>query len=176
MDKTNKEKNPKSANDAEQKTLNLLSKEEESHPIDIDIAMKSSLIRTIWEGDRTERAIPLINVGSSELKKVIEFLKYHKNVPFEPIPTPLKSKNMREIVPEWDANFIEMDQSSLFKIILAANYLDIRDLLDLSCAKVATMIKGKSVEAIRECFGIENDFTKEELKAVKIENGWTNIE
>lgn len=32
----------------------------------------------------------------------------------------------------------------------------------LSCAKVASMIKGKSPEEIRSTFGITNDFTPEE--------------
>ena len=34
----------------------------------------------------------------------------------------------------------------LFELILAANYLDIKSLLDLTCAKVASMIKGKNTE------------------------------
>ena len=37
----------------------------------------------------------------------------------------------------------------LFELILAANYLDIKSLLDLTCAKVASMIKGKNTEEIR---------------------------
>ena len=33
----------------------------------------------------------------------------------------------------------------LFEVVMAANYLDIKPLLELSCAKVASLIKGKSV-------------------------------
>lgn len=33
----------------------------------------------------------------------------------------------------------------LVDIVVAANFLDIEGLLNLGCAKVATMIKGKSV-------------------------------
>ena len=53
----------------------------------------------------------------------------------------------------------------MFELILAANYLDIKMLLDLSCAKVASMIKGKSPEEIRKTFNIKNDFTPEEEAA-----------
>ena len=48
--------------------------------------------------------------------------------------------------PPWDAEFfgeIKKDQAILFDLILAANYLDIKRLLDLSCLTVTNMIKGK---------------------------------
>jgi hypothetical protein len=37
--------------------------------------------------------------------------------------------------------------------------MDIKPLLDLSCAKVASMLKGKTPEQIRKQFNIANDFT-----------------
>ena len=44
----------------------------------------------------------------------------------------------------------------------AANYMDIKPLLDLTCAGVASMVKGKTPEEIRKVFNIVNDFTPEE--------------
>ena len=78
------------------------------------------------------------------------------------IEKPLKSPNMGEVVDEWDAAFVTIDQEMLFELILAANYMDIKSLLDLTCAKVASMIKGKTPEEIRKTFNIVNDFTPEE--------------
>ena len=53
-----------------------------------------------------------------------------------------------------DARFCEIDQEMLFECILAANYMDIKSLLDLTCAKVASMIKGKTPEEIRKTFNV----------------------
>lgn len=43
----------------------------------------------------------------------------------------------------------------LFELILAANYLDIKSLLDLTCAKVASMIKGKNTEDMLGIRGVQ---------------------
>ena len=70
------------------------------------------------------------------------------------------------------AKFVDIEQELLFELILAANYMDIKSLLDLTCAKVASMIKGKSPEEIRQTFNIVNDFTPEEEAKVREENKW----
>ncbi|KAL6219175.1 hypothetical protein ACLB2K_012381 [Fragaria x ananassa] len=53
-----------------------------------------------------------------------------------------------------------------------ANYLNIKELLDLTCQTVADMIKGKTPEEIRRIFNIRNDFTPEEEAEVRKENQW----
>jgi S-phase kinase-associated protein 1 len=75
-------------------------------------------------------------------------------------------------ISEWDKTFLKVEQDQLFEIILAANYMDIKDLLDLGCQTVANMIKGRSPEEIRETFNIQNDFTPEEEKQIRRENEW----
>lgn len=54
----------------------------------------------------------------------------------------------------------------------AANYMNIKSLLDLTCMTVANMIKGKTPEEIRKTFNIRNDFTPEEEEEVRRENQW----
>lgn len=76
------------------------------------------------------------------------------------------------MVPEWDADFVDLEQETLFELILAANFMDIKPLLDLTCAKVASMIKGKTPEQIRKAFNIVNDFSPEEEAKVREENKW----
>lgn len=40
----------------------------------------------------------------------------------------------------------------LINLVVAANFLDIEGLINLSCAKIACYIRGKSVEEIRKIF------------------------
>lgn len=119
-----------------------------------------------------EREIPLPNVKSEILNKIVAYLMHHADNPAQEIKKPLVSANMAEVVSPFDANFVEVPQETLFQLILAANYMDIRPLLDLTCAKVASMIKGKTPEQIRKTFNIQNDFTPEEEEAVRAENKW----
>ena len=124
------------------------------------------------ESDTEVSEIPLPNVRSDILIKVIEFCTHYKAEPMNEIEKPLKTGNMSEIVQKWYSDFISMDQATLFEIILAANYMNIQPLLDLTCAAVAGLIKGKTPEEIRKAFNIINDFTPEEEAQVREENKW----
>ena len=92
----------------------------------------------------------------------------------DPPPPPEDEARERRTddIAEWDAEFCKVDQGTLFELILAANYLDIKVLLDLTCKTVANMIKGKTPEEIRKTFNIKNDFTPEEEETVRKENEW----
>ncbi|KAM0945388.1 putative SKP1/BTB/POZ domain superfamily, SKP1 component, dimerization [Dioscorea sansibarensis] len=54
----------------------------------------------------------------------------------------------------------------------AAHKLEMTKLLDLTCQRVADMMKGKTVEEMRETFNIKNDYTKEEEDEIRRENPW----
>ena len=122
------------------------------------------------EGDSME--IPLPNVKSEVLEKVIEFCQHHLEEPMTEIEKPLKSQVMGDVVQKWYADFVNLEQVLLFELILAANYMDIKPLLDLTCATTASMIKGKSPDEIRTTFNITNDFSPEEEAQVREENKW----
>ena len=124
------------------------------------------------DDDEEATEIPLPNVKSTVLKKVIEFCKHHRSEPMTEIEKPLKSAAMAEVVQKWYADFVNVEQVLLFELILAANYMDIKPLLDLTCATVASMIKGKTPEEIRKTFNIANDFSPEEEAQVREENKW----
>jgi S-phase kinase-associated protein 1 len=79
---------------------------------------------------------------------------------------------MSEVVQEWYANYISVDRETLFELTLAANYMDVKPLLDLCCATTASLIKGKTPEEIRRQFNIVNDFSPEQEALVREENKW----
>ena len=138
-------------------------------------AMMSELIKSMLQDDDDDNEIPEIplqEVSKEILEKVIEFTVKHMDDPMKEIPKPIPTNDMKELVGEWDANFIDLEQETLFKVILAANFLDIQPLLDLGIAKVASMIKGKEVDQVKKIFNINEDITPEEEKKVRDENPW----
>jgi len=142
--------------------------------VEKDIALMSNFVASMLEySEEVEVRVPLPNVSGKILEQVVQFLQYNKKNPLNEIGKPLKSSIMSENVNDpWFATFTDKDQSIIFELILAANYLDIQPLLDLCCAKVASLIKGKTPEQIRLTFNIENDFTPEEEAQLLEENKW----
>merc|ERR1719326_2843105 len=125
------------------------------------------------EDSGADEEIPLPNVKTAILGKVLDYCKFHKDEPPAEIQKPLKSANLAECgVREWDVEYVDVEQELLFELILAANYMDIKSLLDLTCAKVASMIKGKTPAEIRQTFNIASDFTPEEEIKVRQDNPW----
>ncbi|KAG6704772.1 hypothetical protein I3843_07G144300 [Carya illinoinensis] len=127
--------------------ITLKSSDGETFEVDEAVALESQTIKHMIEDDCADNGIPLPNVTSKILSKV-------------------------EDLKTWDTEFVRVDQATLFDLILAANYLNIKSLLDLTCQNVADMIKGKTPEEIRKTFNIKNDFTPEEEEEVRRENQW----
>lgn len=169
----------------------LVSGEGEKFPVDRKIAERSLLLKNYLNDMRgsqfddddddeddddddddndNEIIMPVPNVRSSVLQKVIEWAEHHRdsNFPDEDDDDSRKSAP----VDSWDREFLKVDQEMLYEIILAANYLNIKPLLDAGCKIVAEMIRGRSPEEIRRTFNIVNDFTPEEEAAIRRENEW----
>jgi len=137
------------------------------------VAERSILIKNMLEDvGEIDQAIPIPNVNENVLKKVIEWCEHHRTDPPPPADDDSDSRKKSSDIEEWDQKFMQVDQEMLFEIILAANYLDIKPLLDVGCKTVANMIKGKSPEEIRKTFNIQNDFTPEEEEQIRRENEW----
>ena len=142
---------------------------------------------TIDDGDIY---IPLPRITDTILPLILEYcIKYESNQ-MTSIEKPLKTDNLTTVVGSDYSYFIDFDESAnkvsdlqdpdyysqgirtkeqLFELTNAANYMYMQPLLDLCCAKIACMIKGKTSEEIQETLGIENDFSPEEEEQVNAE-------
>ncbi|XP_044970849.1 SKP1-like protein 1B isoform X2 [Hordeum vulgare subsp. vulgare] len=165
--------------------ITLKSSDGEEFDVDKTVAMESQTLRHMIEDVCADNAIPFPNVNSKILSKVIEYCKQHVQARPKPADSTAadaaanSSTSAPAVAPaptvdmkSWDVEFIKVDQATLYDLILAANYLDIKGLLDLTCQTVADMMKGKTPEEIRKTFNIENDFTPEEEAEIRKENQW----
>ncbi|EGT33250.1 hypothetical protein CAEBREN_05052 [Caenorhabditis brenneri] len=106
------------------------------------------------EDVRTRDAIHIEKFDSGTLQLVFEWCEHHKG---EAIPEDDDSVPKNVEITEFDARLMEIDNEQLFHLICAANYLNIKQLLNVSCKKVANMAKGKSPEELRIIFEIPTD-------------------
>ena len=150
----------------EQETVTLQSSDSKTFELPKSAAEMSALVKNLLDDVGDEAIVPLGNVNAKTLAKVIEYCKFHVENPAADDDT------RKEAIKKFDDDFVALDQAQLFDMILAANYLDIKDLLELTCEKVASMIKGKTPEEIRKEFNIQNDFTPAEEDEIRKENQW----
>ncbi|XP_049411086.1 SKP1-like protein 1A [Solanum stenotomum] len=129
--------------------------------LDEAVAVRSQAVKNMVEDDCVSNVIPLPNVHSKIMTKVIEYWKKHSEEGIS-----------KDMLMDFDKNFVKVDHSILHDLILAANFLNDKEMLDAMCQEVADRIKGKSPEKIREEFNIKNDFTPEQEDEIRKENAW----
>ncbi|PKA48000.1 SKP1-like protein 4 [Apostasia shenzhenica] len=147
------------------KKMTLRASDGEKVTVEMAAAMKSEVLRSmIEEGIVSQAEIPIPNVTSSILSMI--FLYCEKHLHHED-----PNEEHRDLA-VFDAEFLNVDESVLYHLLLGANYLEVKGLLELILEKLASMIRGKSVEEIREIFKIENDYTPEEEAEFRKEHQW----
>jgi S-phase kinase-associated protein 1 len=145
---------------------------EMKHSMPLAYARMSGTIANMLDDiDDVGSDIPIPNIKGLIMKKVVAFCKQHPDAPLN--PTDAQQLELRTKPLEgWDQDFVRVPLSTLFEMILAANFLDLKPMLDVTCKAVAEMIKGKSPEDIKKIFGVEGDFTPEEKAQVLLDNPW----
>jgi S-phase kinase-associated protein 1 len=137
------------------KEITLVSKEGDTKKtIPYKSAQISGLIKNTIDADNDASSIPLPSVSGPILAKIVDYMIEKKGTEAPIIEKPLRNKDLSQVTNPYDAKFInDIDNESrqqLYDIILAANYMDIKGLLHLGCAKVASLIKGQPLEKIKE--------------------------
>ncbi|XP_010412453.2 PREDICTED: SKP1-like protein 14 [Camelina sativa] len=153
------------------KKIVLTSSDGESFEVEEVVARKMQTVRQMIEDDCATNEIPLQKVTGMILAMVIEYCKRH--VDDEKKEDDSMSEEEAAKIKEWEAEFLkDRDLATVFQLILAANYLNVKGFLDLTCQNVADHIKDMTPEEVREIFNIKNDFTPEEEEQVRRENSW----
>lgn len=157
----------------------LVGKDGDTVRVDRDAATQASLVLHdlfddvppfTGEGEPPE-PIPIPVADSKVLKVLTDYMVLRKGNPPAEIERPLKD-NIFDVLDEKDRNFLKpLDEDMVISLAVTANFLNFPALTDLMSARLAEWIKEKSIEEIRALFGVENDFSTEELTALKKEHG-----
>lgn len=96
--------------------IKLQSSDGEVFEVDVDIAKCSVTIKTMLEDlgmdEDEEEVVPLPNVNSAILRKVIQWATYHKDDPPPPEDDENKDKRTDDIS-SWDADFLKVNLISI---------------------------------------------------------------
>jgi len=98
------------------------------------------LLASLTHFSPTEVIIYLHEVKTATLTLVLDFCKFHCS------DVPNKDKK------QWNAKFVEVDQSVLCELASASYYMDIEPLVNLTSRAIASQVSGKSSDEIRETF------------------------
>jgi S-phase kinase-associated protein 1 len=165
--------------------ISLMSKEGAIRVVKLELAKMALTLKDMIESSDQQNSdeskpIPLTSISGHILDKIIEWLQYHYDYPIEEKDSDdednynlMRIDGYHQRISGWDRKFFDVDRETLFELILAANFLNIKGLFDIGCKTAANQIKGKSAEEVRKLWNIECDLTPEEEKKLKKENAWT---
>ena len=120
-----------------------------------------------------ETSFPLNDLDEKNGELIKEYLTHFNGESPKEIEKPITSNEMKNITDEWSSSFIDkISLEDLTNLTVAANYMGINSLLDLCCAKVATLCKDKNEDEIFKLFNITETFSEEEKNKIKNENKW----
>lgn len=138
------------------RTITLISNDQKRYSIDQKSACISTLVRTLLEFDEKSDELRLATINGDILEHIVDYMKEHKGLEPPPIQTPLRSKLMKDVCPHTnDADYIDKigeNPQRLCELMSGAKYMDIKSLMELCGAKVASLIKGKPFHKIKEIF------------------------
>ncbi|CAK8534699.1 unnamed protein product [Lathyrus sativus] len=130
--------------------------------VKINVVKEMKTIQSFIDDSEDIATIPLANVLSQHLAMIIEYCKKHVSEE--------ETDNAKD---KFDVEFTkELNSDDMKLLLLAANYLNIKSLMDLLARTIADHIKNKSVEFVREFFNIENDYEPEEEAKLREEVAW----
>ncbi|XP_057420642.1 SKP1-like protein 11 [Lotus japonicus] len=135
------------------KKIRLVSSNGDVFEVDYGVALMS---KTIEDAIKTKPAsgsdsILVSTVSSNILVKVIEYCKKHIEASNPHYNVDISGLDIKD----WDAEFVRVDNHTLFDLHLCANYLNIKSLLQLTSTTIGNMVRGKDLVEIQNIFSIK---------------------
>ncbi|KAI5657217.1 hypothetical protein M9H77_26010 [Catharanthus roseus] len=109
-------------------------------------------------------SVVITNVSGDILAKIIEYCKF--------VVTKLHSGKNDVKLKAFVSGLVNDDEETLFGLLVAADYLDIKGLLSLACKKVLDLIKRKDLVNIYKIFNITPEFSLENEERMRIADSW----
>jgi len=100
-----------------EKRVKLKSSDDEMFEVEEAVAFESQAVKNMIEDTGMDHPIPLPNVSSKILAKVIEYCKYHVD---NQKSTDDKPATPEDEIKAWDQDFVKVDQATLFDLILVS--------------------------------------------------------
>ena len=153
--------------------IKIIVKEGKEIPISKKAAELSELLKAAMIEYPKETSFPLNELDEKNGELIKEYLTHYNGEPPKEIEKPITSNDIKNLTDEWSSTFIDkLSVEDLSNLTVAANYMGINSLLDLCCAKVATLCKDKTEDDIFKLFKITETFNEEEKNKIKSENKW----
>ncbi|KAF4654596.1 suppressor of kinetochore protein mutant [Perkinsus olseni] len=160
--------------------LSLRSKDGELVQISAEAAKQCDMLSNYLDGSSGENSeeFPVPGVNSRELKNIVEYLEYHnENGAAGQINKPLRRGAVltENGVCKWDAEFVNKDvETEVFDLMLAANYMLVRPLVLLCCAKIASWVSKKTPDDIIKYLGLPEGglTTEQQIEQLRKASPW----
>ena len=153
--------------------IKLITKEGKEIELSKKAAELSDLLKATMNDFPNDSSLPLNEVDEKCAEKIKEYLTHYNGQAPPEIEKPLTQNEMKNVTDEFSASFVDkLTIEELVNLTVAANFMGINCLLDLCCAKIASMCKDKTQEEVLKTFNINEPFTEEEKKKLREENKW----
>jgi len=140
-------------------TIKLVSVDDHSFIVSRKVIEMSQTVKDMLS-DMDVDEMPVPQIKGEILEKVVKWCIYHTIHPDTPVPETDKYRTDNIIA--WDLAFMKtLDIPSVFKLTLAANYLNANLLLQLCLKTIANMMKGKTPDEIKEMFAVPESMLAE---------------
>ncbi|KXJ72256.1 hypothetical protein RP20_CCG018464 [Aedes albopictus] len=117
----------------------------------------NSMLDDPFRTAKIEEAIPVPNVSTSSLEKVLEWAEYH--IDDEPLE---ENDGCIPVISEWERQFLQVEKNVLIELVLASEYLGIQRLLDITNTAVVDFIKNEPPRNVEDSTTMDDDFVVEQ--------------